>query len=105
DSTQERTAMHFQARIGIVMGLFWGLLSVNTVAQAQLSERSAAPFEMASLPPEQIVKNLEERNAQRAAALDGFVGTRVYRMQYRGLPSDRDAEMVVNVAYHAPDVK
>jgi hypothetical protein len=26
-------------------------------------------------------------------------------MQYRGFPSDRDAEMVVNVTYHAPDAK
>jgi hypothetical protein len=26
-------------------------------------------------------------------------------MQYRGFPSDRDAEMVVEVAYHAPDAK
>ncbi|MGA7080429.1 MAG: hypothetical protein WBQ43_14325 [Terriglobales bacterium] len=70
-----------------------------------MSERSAAPLARASLPPEQIVKNLEERNAQRTAALDGFVGTRVYRLQYRGLPSDRDAEMTVNVTYHAPNVK
>ncbi len=26
-------------------------------------------------------------------------------MQYRGFPSDRDAEMVVNMTYHAPDGK
>jgi hypothetical protein len=44
-------------------------------------------------------------NAQRAHDLAEFVGTRVYRMQYRGFPSDRDAEMVVNVTYHAPDRK
>jgi hypothetical protein len=98
-------AIHFQTRIGIALALFCYLLCVGTVAQTQSSERSTAPFERASLPPEQIVRNLEERNAQRAAALDGFVGTRVYRMQYRGLPSDRDAEMVVNVTYHAPNVK
>ena len=36
---------------------------------------------------------------------DQFNGTRVYRMQYRGFPSDRDAEMVVNVTYRAPDAK
>jgi outer membrane lipoprotein-sorting protein len=59
----------------------------------------------APLPAEQVVRKLEERNAQRAAALDQFNGTRVYRMQYRGFPSDRDAEMVVNVTYHAPDAK
>ncbi len=97
--------MHFKTGMGIVLGLFCWFLCVDTISLAQLSEGSAAPFARASLPPEQIVKNLEDKNAQRAAALNGFVGTRVYRMQYRGLPSDRDAEMTVNVTYHAPDVK
>lgn len=53
----------------------------------------------------QVAKKLQERNAQRAAALQQFNGTRVYRMQYRGFPSDRDAEMVVNVTYRAPNTK
>jgi len=96
--------MHFQTRIGIVLALFCCLLYVRAVAQVQ-PERSAVSLDKALLPPEQVVKNLEERNAQRAAALDGFVGTRVYRMQYHGLPSDREAEMVVNATYHAPNVK
>ncbi len=61
--------------------------------------------ESARLPVEQVAKKLQERNAQRAAALDRFTGTRIYHMQYRGFPSDRDAEMVVNVTYHAPDAK
>jgi outer membrane lipoprotein-sorting protein len=59
----------------------------------------------APLPVEQVARNLQERNAQRAAALRQFHGTRVYRMQYRGFPSDRDAEMVVNVSYRAPNSK
>ena len=59
----------------------------------------------APLPAEQVAKRLQERNAERAAALDQFRATRVYRMQYRGFPSDRDAEMVVKVAYHAPNAK
>jgi outer membrane lipoprotein-sorting protein len=98
-------AMRFQGRMGIVVGLLCCLLCLDAIAQAQISEQPVAPLARTSLPPEQIVKNLEERNAQRAAALEGFVGTRVYRMQYRGLPSDRDAEMTVNVTYHAPNVK
>ena len=57
------------------------------------------------MPLDRIVKNLQERNAQRAAALVEFVGTRVYRMQYHGFPGDRDAEMVVNVTYHSPNAK
>lgn len=57
------------------------------------------------LPVEQIARKLEEMNAQRTAALNQFSSTRVYHMQYRGFPSDRDAEMVVNVTYHAPNAK
>jgi hypothetical protein len=53
----------------------------------------------------QIVKNLEERNAQRTAALEQFEGKRIYRMQYRGVPSNRDAEMVVRVNFRAPSSK
>ncbi|HEV3306352.1 MAG TPA: hypothetical protein VGZ91_07930 [Candidatus Sulfotelmatobacter sp.] len=57
------------------------------------------------LPVGQIVKKLQERNAERAAALDQYAATRIYRMQYRGFPSDRDAEMTVSMAYHAPNSK
>jgi len=57
------------------------------------------------MPAEQIVRRLQESNAERTAALDQFNGTRVYHLQYRGFPSDRDAEMVVNVTYDAPDAK
>jgi outer membrane lipoprotein-sorting protein len=54
---------------------------------------------------DQIVKNLEEKNAQRTAALEQFEGKRVYRMEYRGFPSNRDAEMVVKVSFRAPNSK
>ena len=97
---------HPQPRIGILLALFlWNVLCLHAVAQAGPSDQPVPSFERSSLPIEQIVKNLQERNAQRAAALHEFVGTRVYRMQYRGFPSDRDAEMVVNVTYRAPDAK
>lgn len=59
----------------------------------------------APLSVEQVTRKLQERNAQRAAALNEFSGKRVYRMQYRGFPSDRDAEMVVDVTYRAPNTK
>jgi hypothetical protein len=59
----------------------------------------------ARLPAEQVARKLQERNAQRATALGQFNGTRVYRLQYRGLGGDRDAEMVVSVMYRAPNSK
>ncbi len=63
------------------------------------------PGEGALLSAQQVAGKLEERNAQRAAALEQFSSTRVYHMQYRGFPSDRDAEMVVKVDYNAPNTK
>lgn len=65
----------------------------------------AASTQPKPLPLEQILVNLEQRNAQRAAALEQFEGKRTYRMQYRGFPSDRDAEMVVKVIFRAPNSK
>ena len=75
---------------------------VATAQQSAAAETSAPP---ASLSLEQVVTNLEQRNAQRAAALEEFEGKRIYRMQYRGFPSDKDAEMVVKVLFHAPNSK
>jgi len=66
---------------------------------------STATIKPAFPPLDEIVRNLEARNAQRAAALEQFEGTRIYRMEYRGFPSDRDAEMVVRVSFHAPNAK
>jgi len=85
--------------------LLYGFLPFYWTAQAQLANESRTPVEGARLSVEEVVRNLQQRNAQRAAALAEFVGTRVYRMQYRGFPNDHDAEMVVNMSYHAPAAK
>jgi len=86
-------------------GLLYILLLICSPSQSQLAGESVSSIKDGSLPVEEVVRNLQQKNAQRAHALAEFVGTRVYRMQYRGFPSDRDAEMVVNVTYHAPDRK
>jgi hypothetical protein len=85
--------------------LICGFVLINSRARAQGTDESTPVVNGGSLPVDEVVKTLQERNAQRAAALDEFVGTRVYRMEYRGLPSDRDAEMVVTVTYHSPGAK
>jgi outer membrane lipoprotein-sorting protein len=91
--------------VGGLLLLSWSLLSVcQTLPQTSAGPTSPSA-QSAPLPAEQVAKKLQERNAQRAAALDQFSGTRVYRMQYRGFPGDRDAEMVVSMTYHAPDAK
>lgn len=72
---------------------------------AQQAFEPTTPAQGQNLSLDQILGNLEQRNAQRAAALEQFEGTRVYRMEYHGFPSDRDAEMVVKVNFHAPSSK
>ena len=81
------------------------LVSIFPGATAQRTAAKVAPVQNVRLSLDQIVTNLEERNAERAAALQQFQGKRVYRMEYRGFPSDRDAEMVVKVSFHAPNSK
>jgi outer membrane lipoprotein-sorting protein len=72
---------------------------------AQQSSDAASTESVGKLDLDHVLTKLAERNAQRAAALQEFEGTRIYRMQYRGFPSDRDAEMVVKVKFHAPNSK
>jgi hypothetical protein len=72
-----------------------------TVAQQPTpSAPNKAPFSV-----EQVVTQMQEKNHQRMEALREFEGTRVYRMEYRGFPSDREAEMTVRMVYHFPDKK
>ena len=83
-----------------------GLCSTGFAAFAQQApDSSAISPQMKQLTLDQILANLEQNNQQRAAALERFEGTRVYRMEYRGFPSDRDAQMTVKVAFQAPSSK
>jgi outer membrane lipoprotein-sorting protein len=93
--------------IGALLLLGWNLAVMCQPLTPQDFESTATPYAVskAPLPVEQVVKRLQERNAERAAALDQYEVTRVYHMQYRGFPSDRSAEMVINMAYHAPNSK
>jgi hypothetical protein len=91
--------MRFVRTIPIAIALF----TAHCIAQQ--AARVTAPAQGQSLSLDQILTNLEQRNAQRAAALEQFEGTRVYRMEYHGFPGDRDAEMVVKVNFQAPSSK
>ena len=57
------------------------------------------------LSADQVVQNLVRMNRARADALQAYQGTRKYRIDYRGFPSNRSAEMVVSVKYHSPGTK
>src|SRR6185437_2130045 len=57
------------------------------------------------LNAEQVVENLVRMNQERAHALLAYQATRVYRLEYKGFPGGRTAEMVVKVKYQAPATK
>ncbi len=57
------------------------------------------------LSAEEVVANLVRRNLERAQALGGYRATRTYRLDYRGFPGSRSAEMVVDVTYQHPGTK
>jgi hypothetical protein len=57
------------------------------------------------LKTEQVVENLVRMNLERAQALRAYQSTRIYRLEYKGFPSGRTAEMVVKVKYQAPATK
>src|ERR1700719_4418545 len=70
------------------------------MAGAQLSEPTIR--ETPTMSVEEIVGNLIRRNLERSRALTAYQGTRTYRLDYRGFPGSRTAEMVVEVSYQAP---
>jgi len=80
-------------------------LSLSVTAAARQAPESRSPGNNSPLTLNQILDNMELRNAQRAAALEQFEGKRIYRMQYHGFPGDKAADIVVKVSFHAPDSK
>src|SRR5215471_21836831 len=72
---KEKRAMSLLKVIPIVM-----ILSVPLARAAQQIGEAGSATSGASLSLGQILTNLEQCNAQRAAALEQFEGTRIYRM-------------------------
>ena len=67
--------------------------------------RSPVLNEPPPLTTRQVVESLVARNIERAKALRGYQATRIYKVEYKGFPSGRSAEMVVDVKYEAPGSK
>jgi hypothetical protein len=57
------------------------------------------------IPVKDIVARLAENNRKRSQMLQGFTGQREYHLLYTGFPGRREADMVVEVQYHAPASK
>src|SRR4051794_23620214 len=83
------------------------LILICICAWQPIVAQSAAPAVKlpAQLTVEEIVNNLVRRNLKRAQELSAFQGTRVYRLEYRGFPGSRNAEMIVDVKYQSPATK
>ena len=79
-------------------------MRLHTPADAQ-QRGGFVPVANDPLKTEQIVKNLVKRNLEQAQALHGYLGTRIYRVDYRGFPGGRTAEMIVDVKYQSPGTK
>ncbi|MFZ0859906.1 MAG: hypothetical protein WAN18_04435 [Candidatus Sulfotelmatobacter sp.] len=73
------------------------------MAAAPLDPPAASPVPL--LSAEEIVTKMVERNLERARALGAYQGTRVYRLEYRGFPGSRSADMIVEVKYRSPGTK
>jgi hypothetical protein len=58
-----------------------------------------------ALGSEQIVQRLMERNQERAAALQHYIGKRSYHLEYHGFPASAEATMDVQVDFEAPASK
>jgi len=83
------------------------LLFLICLCAWQLTDAQSATEAMhpPALTVEEIVNNLVRRNLERAQALSAFQGMRVYRLDYRGFPGSRNAEMIVDVKYQSPATK
>jgi hypothetical protein len=57
------------------------------------------------LTAEEIVRRLDEHNAERAADLHSYYGARSYHLKYRGFFMKKEAEMEVIAHYQAPAEK
>ncbi len=76
------------------------MLVCSPIAWAQSS--AVQPVVESRLNQQQVLVNLVQRNAQRAAALQKYQGRRYYSLDYKGFPAALHAEMVVDMTYEAP---
>lgn len=80
------------------------LLTCTALTLPVIAQTAPAPA-CPQLSAEHVVENLVRMNLQRAHALPAYRSTRIYRVEYRGFPGSRSAEMVVDVEYAPPSTK
>ncbi len=86
----------------VLLCLFlWKIARGQTTSHDQGQQQQNA----GQLKSEQVVERLVRMNLERAQALQAYESTRIYRLEYKGFPGGRTAEMVVNMKYRAPGTK
>ena len=95
-STRVTRACRFGAPAILLMLLVWQW------RPASAQQPDSVPVSPASLTVEQVVHNLVQMNLQRVQALHAYQGARTYRIEYKGFPGDRSAEMGVEVKCLSP---
>ena len=93
-----------RVRYGIVSAVLAALIAIPAPSLLAGDADASAPVN-APLTTDQVVDNLIRRNQERAQALLHSQATRVYRLTYKGFPSDREAEMTVEATYDSPSSK
>jgi hypothetical protein len=96
-----RVFMQNTMRFSLILALvLLGTLHIEAASDSIPPSVTTAP-----LTVDQVVKNLTTRDRERANALRHYECNRVYKLAYRGFPSDRDAEMTVQATYDSPATK
>ncbi len=80
------------------------MMVLATLACAPAAWPQAEPA-LPALSADQVVQHLMEKNQERAAALQHYVGKRSYRLEYHGFPASAEATMEVEVNFDAPASK
>lgn len=91
-------------RTVLLILLLFLCIGLQQSASAQQPSMSL-PVANAPLGIDLVVENLVRMNLERAHALHAYHGTRIYRVEYRGFPGTRSAEMVVDVRFQSPGTK
>jgi hypothetical protein len=86
-------------RTGLLNAFLLVVLACTPAAWSQAE--AASP----TLSADDVVQHLMEKNLERANGLQHYVGTRMYRLEYRGFPASADATMQVEVNFNAPSSK
>jgi outer membrane lipoprotein-sorting protein len=90
------------ACIVLLCAMLCGFANAQTSQQA---DHSSVEAQSGRLNANQVVSHLTWMNMARAQALRAYDSIRVYRLEYKGFPGGRSAEMVVKVKYRAPGTK